>query len=177
MKRKNSSKKMTRSQKDKKLIMEKEKLHKKIRREMGKVNMHCKKGYIVREGYDRKSYTRKSGSRIQSARVAPKCIKKRGKSGSKGKQLFVLKSNELGRHGYHNVEHLSAAKRHQSLYDAMNEMPALSVYRKLNALYLVNRNTNPTISDIFKQDANWIKNTTEYKNRPTARTKSKSSKK
>ena len=172
------TRRQSRSQRDKKLIAQKEKSHKRIRQEMG--TPHCKKGEIIREGYRRQSYKRKSGSRVKSARVAPGCIPARGlskKRGSKGKQLFVLEKGTLGKYGYHDVENMTQQKRHEALHRALKDMSPLSVYRKLNAVYLVNRNTNPTISSTFKKDSEWVKKQPEYIGRPTARQSSKKSSK
>ena len=41
----------------------------------------------------------------------------------------------------------------------MQEYGELSVFRKLNAVYVYNRNTNPLISDIFRKDRDWVKKT------------------
>jgi hypothetical protein len=166
----------SRSQRDKKMIAQKERIHKRIRQEMG--TPHCGKGEIIREGYRRRSYSRKSGSSVKSARVAPGCIQARGlskKRGSKGKQLFILEKGTLGKYGYHDVEHMSQKERHDALHRALKDMSPLSVYRKLNAVYLVNRNTNPNISATFKTDSEWVKKQPEYIGRPTARQSSKKS--
>lgn len=170
------TKRLSRSQSDKKIMMQKARMHKRISKEMGRP--HCSAGQVVREGYVRKSYSKKYGSRIKSTRVAPSCIQARGlskKRGSKGKQLFVLRSGTLGKFGYHNVENMSREQRHRALHKALVGMSPLSVYRKLNAIYLVNRNTNPKIAKTFKIDSEWVKKQKEYIGRPTSRKSSKRS--
>jgi len=165
-------KELSRSQRDKLLIAQKEKIHKRIRKETG--TPHCGNGEILREGYRRRS---KSGLSI---RVAPVCIQARGlskKRGSKGKQLFVLEKGTLGKYGYHDVENMTQKERHNALHRALKDMSPLSVYRKLNAVYLVNRNTNPNVSATFKTDSEWVKKQPEYIGRPTARQSIKKSSK
>jgi len=39
----------------------------------------------------------------------------------------------------------------------------LSLSRRLNALFVLTRNTNPKLSERFKEDSEWIKLTNEYK--------------
>jgi hypothetical protein len=47
-------------------------------------------------------------------------------------------------------------------------MNPLSVYRKLIAVTVLNENKNPSLARLYKDDANYVKTTTEYKHRPTA---------
>ena len=164
------TKRQLRSERDKKLIAQQEKIHKRIRQEMG--SPRCSKGEILREGYQRRSSNKKSGSSIKSVIVAPTCIPARGlskKRGSKGKQLFVLEKGTLGKYGYHDIEHMTQKERHIALHRALKDMSPLSVYRKLNAVYLVNRNTNPNISTTFKKDSEWVKKQPEYIGRQTSK--------
>jgi len=140
------------------------KMHKYERKHFG--TPHCKKGQIMREGYIRKSFTRKSGVHISGYEVAPKCIKATGlskKRGKKGKQLFVLQKGELTKYGYHHD--LSDEQRHDALKKALDETKPLSVYRKLIALYVLNKNTNPSFAAIYRNDADWVKTTPEYMKR------------
>ena len=124
----------------------------------------CRSGQILRAGYKRKSYTKKSGLRVKSSWVAPKCIKSvTGRP--HGKQLFVLEKGTLSKFGYHNVENMSKEARHRALKKAMKGVTPLSVYRKLMAVGLVNKNTNPKMSKIVMSDAKWLKTTVEYKER------------
>jgi hypothetical protein len=129
-----AKKSLTRSARDKKIIQNREQMHKRIRQKMG--TPKCGSGKLIKEGYKRRSYFNKSGSRIKSTTVAPTCIPARGRS-HKGKQLFVLDKGTLGKYGYHNVDAMSTTQRHIALRKALKNMPPLSVYRKLNAVYVV----------------------------------------
>lgn len=116
--------------------------------------MDCPKGQIRR-----KSYVLKSGKRVKS-----KCIDDKGNLG-KGKKLFDLDKNGLGKFGYDDVVNLSIRQRHIALKKALKVLKPLSVFRRLIAIATLNKNTNPKISKIFRDDAEWIKTTKEYKNR------------
>lgn len=73
----------------------------------------------------------------------------------KSKQLFVLKKGDLTKYGYH--ADIAESKRHEALKKARNEYTSLSLFRKLNAVYLLNKNRDKKRAAIFKADANWVK--------------------
>jgi hypothetical protein len=126
----------------------------------------CKSGEIVREGYTRKAFVRKTGVRVSRSKVAPGCIKATGlskKRGTKGKQLFVLEKGTLTQYGYH--ANLTEDERHHALKKALDYIKPLSVYRKLNALYVLNKNKDSTLAKLYRKDADWIKTTMEYAHR------------
>lgn len=77
---------------------------------------------------------------------------------SKGK-LFVLKKGTL--EGYHS--YLSMKDRRAILLKVMSHTKPLSVYRKLVALYVLNK--NKPLGMLFKKDADWVKTTQAYHNR------------
>jgi hypothetical protein len=68
-----------------------------------------------------------------------------------------LRKGELAVFGYVNVSTLSEAKRHLALGRAVRAYGALSVFRKLNAVYVYTRYTAPVSSAIFKVDRDWVK--------------------
>ena len=73
----------------------------------------------------------------------------------KNRQLFVLKKGELTKYGYH--ADLSEAARHEALKKALSEFSPLSLFRKLNAVYVLNKNRDKKRAAIFKADAKWAK--------------------
>jgi len=82
--------------------------------------------------------------------------------GTKGKQLFVLKKGELTKYGYH--ARLSDKTRHHALKKALADgVKPLSLYRKLIAVYVLNKNKHKSLAAIYKKDAIWSKTTPEYK--------------
>jgi hypothetical protein len=155
---------LKRSSVDKAIMTKKRRIERLIRKRFG--TPKCKSGEVIREGYTRKSYVRKNGVHVSSSKVGPGCIKAVGlskKRGMKGRQLFVLEKGTLTKFGYHT--HNSEKERHEALKKAVKKVRPLSVYRKLNALYVLNKNKNPTIAKMYRKDADWVKTTNEYMNR------------
>lgn len=117
----------------------------------------CKRGEIVREGYYKKSFTRKSGSKVKGSWVKPLCIKSRTGKSSHGKRLFVLEKGTLSKYGYSDVIHLSKDKREKILRKAIKGgINELTLIKKLNALYVLNKNINPKLANIFRKDMKYI---------------------
>ena len=73
----------------------------------------------------------------------------------KSRQLFILKKGDLIKYGYH--ADLSESTRHKALKKARSEYTSLSLFRKLNAVYVLNKNSDKKRAAIFKADANWVK--------------------
>jgi hypothetical protein len=97
---------------DRAIIGRKKREHLQARQKFG--TPKCSSGEIVREGYKRSSYKKKSGSIIPKKWVSPSCIKSRT-GRPKGEQLFILEKNVLSKYGYENIENLSINQRHESL--------------------------------------------------------------
>lgn len=110
----------------------------------------CSKGEILREGFSRET----KGKTIW---VPPTCVPDTGKKG-KGQQLFYLEPERLTKYGYDDIESKSDLARHRALSSAINngEKP-LSVMRRLIAIATMNKNTNPKLSELIRQDAEWLK--------------------
>jgi hypothetical protein len=53
--------------------------------------------------------------------------------------------------------HDSEGRRHIALAQTVGKYGSLSVWRKLNAIYVYTRRTSPASSRIFKVDRDWIK--------------------
>jgi hypothetical protein len=68
-----------------------------------------------------------------------------------------LRKGDLHRFGYTDVAHLSEGRRHLALAAAVKAYGALTVWRKLNAIYVYTRRTSPRSSAIFNADRDWIK--------------------
>ena len=118
------------------------KIHKSMRKKFGTPS--CK---YIREGYTRKY-------RGVNVNVAPGCM-----NHAKGKPLFILEKGTLG--DYHTK--LSMKDRHTALLKVLKKIKPLSVYRKLVALYVLNK--NKPLGILYKKDADWVKTTQEYINR------------
>jgi len=76
---------------------------------------------------------------------------------NKKSRIGTLKKGLLIKFGYQNVTQLSLEQRHEALQKAIRAYGALSVFRKLNAIYVYNRKTNPSHSRIFKTDRDWVR--------------------
>lgn len=95
--------------------------------------MDCKKGEILREGYTRKSYTRKDGSKVKSTYVSPSCVQDRGKPGKGPKTLPKPDPNvHLRDYGY--SVNKNAGQRQRALKRASRELGTLPVLRRLNLI-------------------------------------------
>ena len=123
--------------------------------------MKCPTGYILRKGYYRKGYHRKDGTFVKGSYVEPACVKDQGK---KGKAIFKrpLKKGELTQFGYH-LKDTDQLHRRGSLFKAMKHFQEkekdggpLKVFRMINALQILNKNTNPTYSKRAENDKEWI---------------------
>lgn len=104
----------------------------------------CPRGTIRR-----KAYTRKDGVHVKSS-----CIRDRGKPG-KGPRLFTLKKGGLSKYGYHMKD--NAEKRHKALKKALKHNSYASIVRKINALSILMKNTEPYLSKKAKADLKWLK--------------------
>ena len=75
----------------------------------------------------------------------------------KSNRIGTLKKGLLTKFGYQNVTQLPLEQRHSALAKAIRAYGPLSVFRKLNAVYVYNRKTNPSHSKIFKTDRDWVR--------------------
>ena len=132
------------------------------------------KTQILRRGYTRKSYDRKIGTHVRHAVVAPGCIRKRGKSirihGEPSTRIYLDDDDHLlSEYGYFDVEMKTLEERHIALHKLIKHFLPIKgqmatynyIIKALNARYILNKNTNPKIARIFKQDQKAI--SAEYK--------------
>jgi hypothetical protein len=146
---------LKRSDIDRKKLSQRKRIYSIARKKFGTTK--CKKGEILREGYHRKTFTRKSGSRVKGSWAKPVCIKSRTGKSSRGIRLFVLEKGTLNKYGYSGVIHLSKDEREKILKKAIKGgVDELSLIKKLNALYVLNKNINPKLANIFKKDMKFV---------------------
>jgi len=106
--------------------------------------MSCPKKMIRR-----KAYTRKNGVRVRSS-----CIKDLGNPG-KGSNLFgSLKSGELKKYGY-SLKSL-APRRRLALKKSVKAYGRGTLIKKLNALSILHKNTNPVYSHKARNDMKYV---------------------
>ena len=71
----------------------------------------------------------------------------------------MLEKGTLTRYGYH--ANLSEKDRHTALKRALRNLEPLSVYRKMMALYILNK--NKPLGALYRKDSEWVKTTSEYR--------------
>lgn len=116
----------------------------------------AKRSYRRRSVRRSKQSTKRSYRR--SVRRSTKRSKKRSTKRSKkrsSRKRFVLQKGTLSKFGY--SADLSEASRYRALQFAIKHNGPLPIFRKLNAVYVLNRNTNPKKSRIFYKDRNFVK--------------------
>ncbi len=108
---------------------------------------HCKKGYV-----SRRSYKKRSGTRVKAG-----CMKSRGlrSRGMKPSVYFPkLKRGSLTRYGY--SVHNSERSRHGSLRKALKAHGYSKLIKKLNAVRVLSRNTSPKNSVKYARDIKYV---------------------
>lgn len=142
---------------DKSIIKNKKLREKRAEKMTKSEKLECPKGMIKRAGYIRKSHERHSRDgkviSVQKKILPAICIKSRGIGST---VRIPVMTHELGKFGYHDVVNMSVRMRHSSLNDVVNTMGYLPVIKKLNALATLNKNTNPAVSKVFKDDQEWL---------------------
>jgi hypothetical protein len=113
----------------------------------------CPAGTIVRDPYVRIRLGRRQF-------VPASCIPDVGNPG-KGipggaRGIGPLRKGDLARFGYTAVTEMTQGRRHLALAAAVRAYGSLTVWRKLNAVYVYTRNTSPKSSAVFKADRDWI---------------------
>lgn len=112
----------------------------------------CPKGKINRKGY-----VTKTGKRVKGG-----CIKDRGlpgKTKKKDRVIPKLAKGTLGQFGYHGIKNLSVDQRRTALKKAIRAKGATYVLRKVNAIYILQRNQNPKVASKLNADKKWIQKT------------------
>lgn len=109
------------------------------------VTNKCSKGQILKKGY-----TTKKGSK-----VAPTCIKDRGKPG-KGPELFKISKKDEGLLGDYGYElKISHEKRVKAIKKSIKKNGALKILRYLNAIRTLNK-SNDKYYKKLDRDVKWI---------------------
>jgi len=101
------------------------------------------------------------------------------KSQTKKKVRIPLKKGVFSKHGYKDIKSIPLKKRNKVLDKLVKELGPLDVFRRLNALYIINR--SKPAGKVLKRDRNYVKNNyfgavmrkrvTRKNNKPTIRVK------
>jgi len=112
-----------------------------------------------------KGYTKSDGTKVKGHwRNTDECKEKsKGLSGP----IPPLSKDTLGQYGYSDIRRKTAGDRREALKKAINgysrknsvtkREASLAVFRRLNAIATLKKNTLPKDSVLHKRDANWIK--------------------
>ncbi len=112
----------------------------------------CPEGMIMRDGYYRHSYDKKSGTHVKGKYVKEGCIKNMGKPGKtvkEGKVIPKLREGALRKYGYHTD--LSEQERLDALVKAVKGLGYAEVIRKVNAVRTLSK-ANPHLYKIYTTD-------------------------
>jgi len=116
---------------------------------------------IKRSGtYKKRSYKKRRSPARKTRRTTHRSSTKRYRKSGKVRSRNVigkLRKGTLSKHGY--TSNATAASRHTALAKAVRAYGALSVFRKLNAVAVLTKNTSPLKSKRFVADRNWVKRT------------------
>ncbi len=90
--------------------------------------------------------------------------KKRSKARSKTRSpiRIHLTKGSLGKYGYTNVANETAVVRRKALAAALAHEDPLPIFKKLNALMVLNKNKRPQLSALFEADRNWVRDKYMY---------------
>ena len=73
------------------------------------------------------------------------------------KGIGKLHKGDLYICGYSNVISMKITQRREALKRCVVLYGALTLFHKLNAIYVYNKNKNPKLATIFKNDRDWVK--------------------
>lgn len=113
----------------------------------------CPVGYVYREPYQRKSYMKKDGTKVNAKKIRGSCIEDKGKPGrtfKKDAPIHLKRNDDLKKFGYSTK--LSSSKRMEALIKACKAYTYKSVALKISALHTLQKNTNPKVAKIFADD-------------------------
>jgi len=101
----------------------------------------------------RRGYTRADGTRVRATSFQ---VKNRGLAG-RGTKLFTLRKGGLREYGY-SVK-ASESARHSALMLALAKVPRVTLGRRLVALQVLTKRTQPQYSAVYSANAKWLRNT------------------
>jgi hypothetical protein len=112
----------------------------------------CPVGQVMKEGYYRHSYKKKSGTEVKGKYVKQACIPNKGMVGKvlpSAKAIPKLQKGELTKYGYST--HKNEKERLQSLIQAVKELSYATVIRKLNAVRTLSK-SDAKLFKIYSKD-------------------------
>lgn len=122
-----------------------------IKRLKSKRRSPSKKRSMKKRSPLKKSIRRKSPS------MRKKGSPKKSVGGYQWMDTSKFKKNSLGKYGYKT--NITVTQRHAALEKAIKAYGAHSVWSKLNAVSILNKNRSPKTANVFTTDKNWVKRT------------------
>lgn len=116
-----------------------------VKRKSAAMETRCSRGYV------RKAYTRKDGTRVKAARSHSNTRK----CAPSSRLIEIRRPGLLGDYGY--SAKLPLQERRKALRTALEENDAISIFRRLMAISTLQKRTSPEMSEIFKEDAKYVK--------------------
>ena len=112
-----------------------------------------------RRSTSKKTFLKKSIRRRRSPRksIHRKSPKTKSVGGYQWMDTSKFKKNSLGKYGYKT--NIPITQRHAALEKAIKAYGAHSVWSKLNAVSILNKNRSPKTASVFTSDKNWVKRT------------------
>jgi len=120
-----------------------------------KIEPKCPKGKILREGYERKEYVKKSGSRVPATKVPSACVKDQGKPGKTPIEQRVipkLVKGEVSQFGYSTKD--AKMKRQKALVKAVKELGKSAIQKHMVAVRTLSK--NKADFDILDEDVKFL---------------------
>lgn len=123
----------------------------------------CELGTIRRKAYDAERSATHKKYHVKST-----CIEDVGKPGKTpaAQRITVNEEDDLGKYGYSDIKDIGLEKRRAALKKAITIImkekkmgeheAAVKVMRRLNLLFVLNKNTNKTLSQTLERDRNWV---------------------
>lgn len=99
----------------------------------------------------------KKSIRRRSPSIRKKGSPKKSVGGYQWMDTSKFKKNSLGKYGYKT--NIAVTQRHAALEKAIKAYGAHSVWSKLNAVSILNKNRSPKTANVFTTDKNWVKRT------------------
>lgn len=96
----------------------------------------------------RKAYTRSDGTRVRATTYSAPNLGRPGR----GPKLFKLRKGLLKKYGYPDNGRNALAR-------AVNSNGPLAVFRRLQALMILTKRTQPNRSNRYRANRNWIRST------------------
>lgn len=81
--------------------------------------------------------------------------------------INMMMSGVLLKFGYYDIKNKTQEERKEILNNALKELDPITIFRRINAMYVIERDHDKELGERLKEDRDYIKTTKEYANRAT----------